>query len=365
MSATPSLDSWTVRFTPKRYKEEIEGKGTEPKIRGLNLVLHSPNRKWHVKLTFQGKLQSAQNKAFAKVTKRRKDLENLFLCIDFDPTHLLADTVTELLLTRQQHANSQRLCLKTSLDTESEYAAIVDHLWLCIREDPFRVRFPVYNGSSRVSTRNLLEIKKIQELSDGVHLVRVDSMEYVYKEVDRPLYMPRDSEVLDLELRNLEQTRSSKGVVRLVAAVVSDNPYRTAKAKEDDNPTSLQGILIEYHPNGTLQNVLQSPELNSPWHRWAVQITRTVDALHQNGITHMDLKPENIVFSKDLNAILIDPSGIGGTTRKWLSPEMRHLPEPLSQDFEARKQNDIWALGQILSAMAQTTCDEEEHRVLR
>lgn len=43
---------------------------------------------------------------------------------------------------------------------------------------------------------------------------------------------------------------------------------------------------------------------------------------------------------------------------------MRLLLEPLSQDFEARKQNDIWALGQILSAMAQTTCDEEEHRVL-
>ncbi len=31
MSATPSLDSWTVHFTPKTYKEEIEGKGTEPK----------------------------------------------------------------------------------------------------------------------------------------------------------------------------------------------------------------------------------------------------------------------------------------------------------------------------------------------
>jgi serine/threonine protein kinase len=210
----------------------------------------------------------------------------------------------------------------------------------------------------------LSEIKKIQELSDGVHLVRVDSVEYVYKEVDRPLYTPRDSEVLELELRNLERMRGRKGVVRLVAAVVSDNPYRTAKAKEDDNPTSLQGILLEYHPNGTLQNTLQSPKLNSPWHRWAVQITRTVDALHQNGITHMDLKPRNIVLSKDLNAILIDPSGIGGTTRKWLSPEMRFLPEPLSQDFETRKQNDIWALGQILSAMAQTTCNEEEHRVL-
>jgi serine/threonine protein kinase len=79
----------------------------------------------------------------------------------------------------------------------------------------------------------------------------------------------------------------------------------------------------------------------------------------------MDLKPENIVLSKDLSAILIDPSGIGGTTRKWLSPEMRLLPEPLSQDFEARKQNDIWALGEIISAMADATCDEMERKVLR
>jgi len=39
----------------------------------------------HFKLTFQSKLQSAQNKIFAKVTKRRKDLENLRLYIDFDP----------------------------------------------------------------------------------------------------------------------------------------------------------------------------------------------------------------------------------------------------------------------------------------
>jgi hypothetical protein len=58
-----------------------------------------------------------------------------------------------------------------------------------------------------------------------VHLVRVNSVESVYKEVDRPLYMPRDSEVLELELRNLERMRGSKGIMRLIAAVVSNNPY--------------------------------------------------------------------------------------------------------------------------------------------
>jgi hypothetical protein len=64
-------------------------------------------------------------RTFTKATKHRNDIENLFLCIDLDPTQLLADTVTDLLLTRQQEAHSQRLRLKTSLDTESEYAAIV------------------------------------------------------------------------------------------------------------------------------------------------------------------------------------------------------------------------------------------------
>src|SRR5947207_2391537 len=69
--------------------------------------------------------------------------------------------------------------------------------------------------------------------------------------------MPRDTEV-----RNLERMRGSEGVVRLIAAVVSDNPYRTAKAIEGDPPTSFQGILLECHPSGTLQNALESPKLN-------------------------------------------------------------------------------------------------------
>ncbi|KAF2185350.1 hypothetical protein K469DRAFT_456287, partial [Zopfia rhizophila CBS 207.26] len=251
-------------------------KGTEPKKRWLSFVLYSLDRKWHVKLIFQSNLQSAQNNTFAKVTKRRNDLENLCLCIDFDSTQLLDDTVTEFLLTRQQDTHRQKLCLKTRLDTESGYV-VIDDLWLRVQEDPSRVRFLVYNGGgSCVPTRGLLAIKKIKEFGMGVHLVHVDSDEYVYKEVNRPLYIPRDSEVLEMELRNLERMHDSEGVVRLIAVVVSDNPYQTTKVIENDPPISLQGILLEYHPNGMLQNALQSPKPNYPWHRWALQITRTL-----------------------------------------------------------------------------------------
>jgi hypothetical protein len=79
----------------------------------------------------------------------------------------------------------------------------------------------------------------------------------------------------------------------------------------------------------------------------------------------MDLKPKNIVISEHLNAILIDVNGIGGVTQKWLSPEMKILPEPLSQDAESRTQNDIWALGTNLSAMANVSCNKMEAQVLR
>ena len=366
MSTTPNPDLWTIHLTPKTYTEETEARGTEPRKRGLRFVLHCSDRMWHLKLTFHGKVQSAKSSAFAKAAKRRRDLENLCSCIDFDLSQLLNDTVTELLLSRECETSCQQLRLKTPLHPESEYADIVDNLWFRVQEDPYRVRFPPYDvKSSAVPSRHLLDIKKIQELGMGVYLVHVDNIHHVYKEVDRPLYVPRDSDVLEQELRNLERLRDSENVVKLVAAVVSDNPYRTTKATEDDTPDSLQGILLEYHPNGTLRTALQLRKPHVPWLCLALQITRALNGLHQNGISHMDLKPENIVLNKENVAILIDVSGIGGITRKWLSPEMRLIPEPWSQGIEARKQNDIWALGQIVSEISQVTYGAVEQQVLR
>lgn len=46
------------------------------------------------------------------------------------------------------------------------------------------------------------------------------------------------------------------GVVQLVAAVVSRNPYQTTKASKIDGQTVLQGILLKYHLNSTLQDML-------------------------------------------------------------------------------------------------------------
>lgn len=110
------------------------------------------------------------------------------------------------------------------------------------------------------------KIGKKQELSVGVHEACVDGDEksYVCKEVDGPLCEPRHSEASEQELRKLELLRGTEGVVRLVASVVSKNLYRTAETIKDNTPVVLRGILLEYHPYGTLRDALQSKP-NTDW----------------------------------------------------------------------------------------------------
>ena len=88
------------------------------------------------------------------------------------------------------------------------------------------MRFPLFDCNAGIPTKDLSEISKTRQLSVGVHKVRVtgDDEPYVYKEVDIPLYTPRDSQVLDRELRNLQLFYGTEAIVQLVAAVVSQNP---------------------------------------------------------------------------------------------------------------------------------------------
>ncbi|KAH8707028.1 kinase-like domain-containing protein [Phaeosphaeriaceae sp. PMI808] len=369
VSGLPRSHGQYIDFVPRSYEEdEIWEKGMGPRSRSLRLVYHSLHPTWHVKVTFRGTLQSAQTSTFAAKQVRREQLMNLCLYIGFDVIRLLDDTVTGLIIECQQDPTSNMLGFKKRLDIESEYSPIIDQLCVRVQEDPTRVRYPTYDTSvGFVPTKEVSEITKTEELGMGVHKAHItgDEITYVYKEVDRPLYEPRDSETLEQELRNLILLRGVDGVVQLAAAVVSRNPYQTMSINSSDGQTVLRGILLVYHSNGTLQSFLQSPKKDLPWFQWAIQITSALSRLHEFGITHMDLKPTNIVLSTiAMEVVLIDVSGVGGTSRDWLSPEMRTLSEPLSEDLKSRIQNDIWALGKIVSVMANATSDQTEQQLL-
>lgn len=91
------------------------------------------------------------------------------------------------------------------------------------------MHFPVLDCNPYTTTKEFSDVTNVRQLSAGVHEVYVDNVNnrYVYKEVENPIYQPRDSQVLNQELRNLELFYGMKGIVQLVAAIVSHNPYYT------------------------------------------------------------------------------------------------------------------------------------------
>ncbi|KAH1972852.1 hypothetical protein KXV92_005417 [Aspergillus fumigatus] len=86
---------------------------------------------------------------------------------------------------------------------------------------------------------------------------------------------------------------------------------------------------------------------------------RALEILHTRRRTHLDIKPSNIVFDSNKNAILIDISGTGGYEWEWLSPEMRKIIQenaasaPATTPFDERVATDCWAYGKLLSTMAE------------
>jgi hypothetical protein len=295
-------------------------------------------------------------------SKRWRDFEALCCDINFDLLPLLDNTFTELLISPEQRLSSPRrlLPLKTLPSSDSDYAAFrTADLWFHVQEYYKHTNYSLYIGSGR--TIHLRDIQLMGEFNiyEHVNIARIlsDEHQYVYKGADKLFYLPSNAKILEQELRNLELFRGSKQIVQLVAAVISSCPYQTRE--ESRAPHVLRGILLEYHPNGTLHDVLQAPKswMYSLWLRWAFDITTALAYMHQRGVTHMDLKPENVVMSEEWDAIVIDVSGIGGASNEWLLPELFETLEPCSETWELRVQSDTWALGKILALMAKAIND--------
>ncbi|EEQ35372.1 hypothetical protein McanMca71_004761 [Microsporum canis] len=377
------MASFKIEFIPRSYEEKETyrcANGFELPYYSVRAIARSGHKRWHIKVSFRYRVPSQTRK---KKPERRLEFETFILHIDFDSLPpLIDDTVTEVELTSitqpipqdliPPDSQSGALPLKQKFippfTPENRFVKVANKLRYTVREDVSRVVYPQQVEELPVPTRWISDIKLKEEIPSVVPWISRAKLDdggrwYIYKEIDRPFYCPRDSDVMQQELYNLIQFRHVPNIVQLVAVIISRNPYLTT-VRVNDIPV-IRGVLLEYYSGGTLELILNKLDgRNLPWRRWALQIADGLNQLHLRNITHMDLKPSNIVIDSEDNAVLIDISGIGGVTHEWLAPELRDILDPLSLPFEARQRNDIWAYGKLLLAMAELSGNMRERELL-
>jgi len=137
--------------------------------------------------------------------------------------------------------------------------------------------------------------------------------------------------------KELEATRhiASKGEFNLVEIIENEEDVR---------------IVMPYYRNSDLYNLLDNrgeglPEKDAL--KITLQILKATENLHQAGYVHLDIKPENIMFDRDNNVVLIDfgcsepfdkevlDRYIG--TSYYVAPEIDH--------FRFSTKTDVWSIG--------------------
>ncbi|KAB8224318.1 kinase domain protein [Aspergillus novoparasiticus] len=267
--------------------------------------------------------------------------------INYKSLPLLDDTVTEVLL-EQLTGISGTLDMNNSAEgTSNRIVNLAGNLRYCNREDPERVFYPIWNEFPSFHQIDASEITEEAEIKDGIFHVSNYQRPYILKVVNRP----RDTDVIRKELESLACFHNVPNIVHTAGVAVSDNPYKTSKTS--NAPPVVIGILLEAHSGGSLEQAFAERRNGMyPWRQWPIQIGSALSHVHEAGWTHMDIKPSNVVRNAEGISILIDTSGIGGITHAWRAPESREETSTLELPLKARRLNDAWAYGKLLSEPA-------------
>jgi serine/threonine protein kinase len=106
-------------------------------------------------------------------------------------------------------------------------------------------------------------------------------------------------------------------------------------------------LVMEYCPGGSLRNWMRKRDIvrTNIW-KWMEILTDTFQFVHEKGIIHHDIKPDNILFDEN-RKIKISDFGVantGGGTRAYMAPETLDW----RADNEGDVRIDIYALGVTL-----------------
>lgn len=342
------MDLWRVELVPNSYNEDkaYRRDNSEPCERSEDIIFRQNSLKWHVKVTFRGQngIRTWKNKL-----ARKKALERLIFLIDFSSLPLLVDTVTELVVERSWFFSFFRRLPTKSVNSSA--GSLTDRFWTySIREDDSRVRYPPCEAYFGLPMAELSDIREEREILDNVFIVSWKGQACIYKTVDRFFYDPSYTTIFEKEVSYIRLFHGAPNIAQLLAIVTSQTPFKTNI--QEDGPEVVTGILLEYYPNGTLEEAIdQRDGRGCSWKSWPKQLALALSTLHYSGVAHMDIKPANVVINAANEAVLID---IGvGYTYELSAPEIRQVIDPFGLPFETRRHCDLWSFGMLLIEMAQ------------
>ncbi len=205
----------------------------------------------------------------------------------------------------------------------------------------------------------------IKEIGEGVssfvylalNIKDQNTYEYAIK-----LYLNEKS--YEIETKNLKLIEQNKNIVKLIN--YGDGILERGGSLESLDVTShffsdeVKFSIFEYLPNGELYNYIFYPNKGFKEEisrKLFIDLLNSIESCHKNGISHGDIKLENILLDKDFNIKLIDfgfskniNDGLiyeSNGTYSYVSPEVLIAA---TKGYDGIK-NDIFSLGIILFSL--------------
>ena len=121
-------------------------------------------------------------------------------------------------------------------------------------------------------------------------------------------------------------------------------------AKKD----AVLGIFMEFVNGTSLRIAAQNSEITNEWFiRFFLKLAETVEHIHKRGVIHNDLKPENIIVTRNGEMLKLTDFGYAEQLRGWFKKELSAggtekymAPERARGAFDER--SDVYSFGVLL-----------------